>query len=442
MTSPNENAIAKRYGLIAGWGNYPLLIASALKRKGHHVYCLGVAGHASSQQLREICDVYREMGIARFGTAVRFFRKHRVSEATMAGKIFKKYLLRPGLIWRHFPDLYTFQTFFPLFLAGKSDLKDDTLLLTAAKAFEKKGVKLIPATNIAPDLLMPHGILTRRSLSDNDYNDIRLAWPLVREIGRLDFGQAVMVRDSKILAIEGIDGTDETISRAGNRADGKPFTVIKVAKPNQDMRFDVPAVGVNTLEKMASGGADILVIEANRTLCVDPKPEFIERANRLGMVVASLSESELQTNRSESPSDFKYGFSYLTKTRPTMRQLNDLRLGMPVMRSLSRFGVGQAVTIRERSVLAVRSMVESRAQVINRTAKLFPNGFTIILGGFPAKENWAELDTLLFEIKHSNARVIAVDSTPSEKLLSSLIQDAESNQITLVQVSESFSKRF
>lgn len=436
MTSPNETSDRKRYGLIAGWGNYPILIARTLKKEGHSVYCLGVTGHASSLELRGICDVYREMGLGRFGTAIRFFRKYRVTEATMAGKIFKKFLLRPGLIWRHLPDVYTFLNFFPFFLAGKSDLKDDTLLLAAVKAFEKRGIKLVPATNLVPELLIPQGLLTHRKLSDIDYNNVRLAWPLVREIGRLDFGQAVMVRNGKILAIEGIDGTDETIARAGIETDGKSFTVIKLSKPNQDMRFDVPAVGVKTLEIMALSGADILAIEANRTLCVDPRPKFIERANQLGIAVASIAESELIIDDHVISSDSRYELYTLTKTQLSTRQLKDIIFGIPVMRSLSRFGVGQTVTVRERSIIAVRSSVESSAKVITRTMKLAPDGFTLILGYFVGDENGEEIESLIQEIDKSNIQAIAIDLTPSSALLSQLIQCSESNRIALVQIRE------
>lgn len=436
MTSPNEKIDSNRYGLIAGWGNYPLLLARALKNDGHHVYCIGVAGHAASHELSRICDVYREMGLARFGAATRFFRKYRVTEATMAGKIFKKYLLRPGLVWRHLPDFYTFLTFFSLFLAGKSDLKDDTLLLTAVKAFENKGINLIPATDLAPDLLMAKGQWSEKRLSEVDCADIRLAWPLVREIGRLDFGQAVIVRNGKILAIEGIDGTDGAIARAGKEAKGKPFTVVKVAKPNQDMRFDVPAVGINTLEKMATLGADILVIEADRTLCVDPRQEFLARANQLGIAVVSISESELAIKSSLPLSDNKFALSCFTKNRPTKRELKDLQLGIPVMRSLIRFNTGQAVTVRERSVLAVRSTVESRAQVIHRTAEVAPDRFSLILGHFSGDETAIEIETLLREIEMSNIRVIAVDTTPTDEFLSLLIKIAERDRIALVQIKE------
>lgn len=436
MPPTNEKNGPKRYGLIAGWGNYPLLIARELKKEGHCVYCLGVAGHASGRELREICDVYREMGLARFGTATRFFRKYRVTEATMAGKIFKRFLLRPWLVWRHLPDVYTFLTFFSLFLARKTDLKDDTLLLAAVKAFENRGVRLIPATNLVPDLLIPQGILTRRVLSDKDYRDIRLAWPLVREIGRIDFGQAAAVCGGKILAIEGIDGTDETIARAGKDCGGKPFTVVKIAKPNQDMRFDVPAVGVKTLEKMASFGADTLVIEAMRTLCVDPRIEFVDRANQFGMAVASLTEQELGIDVSDPASDLRLEFSCYTKKRPTAQQMKDLYLGVPVMRSLSRFGVGQAVTLRERSVLAVCSEVESRAQVVERSTKLVPDGFTVILGQFSGRETAAETGKLIRVIECSKARVIAVDATLPDWILSRLIQTAKSHKIALVQVKE------
>jgi DUF1009 family protein len=438
MTLPDKTAEPKRYGLIAGWGNYPLLIARSLKREGHSVFCLGVAGHADGVALRRICDVYQEMGLGRFGAAVRFFRKYQVAEATMAGKVFKKILLRPGLVWRHLPDLYTFSVFFPLFLARKTDLKDDTLLITATKGFEKKGVKLLPATNLAPNLLLPPGDLTRRVLAAADYDDVRMAWPLAREIGRLDFGQAVMVKNRRILAIEGIDGTDDTIARAGVAAQGRPFTIVKVAKPCQDMRFDVPAVGVRTLEKMVKSGADILIVEANRTLCVDPLEDFVERADSLGIAVVSLSEAQHGIVVPAEILPQKTELFSLTKARPTPHQMKDILCGLPVMRSLLRFGVAGCVTIRERSVLAVQSMGESVIETILRTKELAPDGFTVLLGRSDEGENdLPSFENLIENIVRARGKVLAFAGDVFGEGIDLLLRAADARRLPVVRTENS-----
>ena len=177
----------KRCGLIAGWGRYPILLARALKRAGYEVICLGVYDHADPE-LRQICDVFKWSGIARFGSAARFFRKHGVTQATMAGKIHKKFLFTPGFLWKQMPDLYTLSMFAAHFFSRKKDCKDDSLLLTVVEAFEKKGIKLLPGTDFAPELLVKREVLTRRGPNSAQWKDIQFGWSLAREMGRLDIG--------------------------------------------------------------------------------------------------------------------------------------------------------------------------------------------------------------------------------------------------------------
>ena len=281
-----------RYGLIAGWGNYPIVLAQAMKKAGHEVVCLGVLGHADPK-LREICDVFEFLGLAKFGAACRFFRKNGVSEATMAGKIFKNLLLQKNFIWRQLPDLYTVSVFFPLFLSKKTDLKNDTLLLAVTQAFEKKGVRLLPGTDWAPELLVERKVLTKRRPTQAEWEDICYGWPLAREIGRLDIGQDVMVKDKRILALEGIEGTDETTSRASRLNGGKEFTVIKIGKPNQDMRFDVPTIGFGTLETMIRSHAGILAVEADKTICIEPQSEIIKFADDHHIAIVAMDETDI-----------------------------------------------------------------------------------------------------------------------------------------------------
>ena len=436
MTLPDDGTI-KRYGLISGWGNFPLLIAQALKKEGHKVFCVGVSGHANSKLLSEICDDYREIGLGRFAKAARFFRKHHVTQATMAGKIFKQSLLRPGIIWRHIPDLYTFSIFFSLFLRQKKDLKDDTLLLTAVRAFEKKGVKLIPATDLAPNLLIPHKTLTDRILSDSVYDDVRTAWPITRLIGKLDFGQAVMVSNHRILAIEGIDGTDETIARGAACDKRSAFTVVKIAKPNQDMRFDVPAVGIGTLEKMAVSGADALVVEANRTLCVDPLDQFIAKANALNIAVGAVTAEDLGIQELGNVPACFFSFSPLTRVLPNKRQIKDLNVGFPAASALSRYGVGSMVTVRERAILAVQSMDEPILETLQRTNKFAPDGFCAILHQTDGTCRSLCLSaSIVNDIIRSGARMIAIDTAIPIEDEKEVRQIAEAHHVPLLAVQE------
>jgi UDP-2,3-diacylglucosamine hydrolase len=282
---------AKPMGLIAGWGRYPVVIAEALKRQGYSVCCVGVRDHADPQ-LAQICDHYLAAGVARMGAHVRFFRRHGVAEATMAGKIHKaKVLFRKWGWLSHFPDLTTIRTFLPHFVYGTKDRKDDTLLLAVVELFARGGVRLAPATDFAPELLVKAGPLTSHGVTAAQSQDIEFGWQLAKEMGRLDVGQTVVVKGRAVIAVEAVEGTDECIRRAGQLCPQGGFTVVKVAKPQQDMRFDVPTIGVGTLETIAQAGGKVLAIEAHKTILLD-EPLFITTAERLGIRVVAVEHGQ------------------------------------------------------------------------------------------------------------------------------------------------------
>jgi DUF1009 family protein len=277
-----------RVGLIAGWGRYPVVVAGALKRSGREVYCLGVLGHADPR-LAEVCDDFRWSGIARFGSAIRYFRRHGVSTGTMAGKIHKVVLFQRGGWVRHLPDLCTIRMFVHHFLTRKKDLRDDSLLGTVVATFASAGIALAPATDYVPEVLVRPGVLSKRGPSAWQQRDIEFGWRLAKEMGRLDVGQSVAVKDQAVLAVEAIEGTDECIRRAGALCRAGGFTVVKVAKPQQDMRFDVPTIGLGTLESMVAAGARVLAVEACKTILLD-QPEVVEFADRNRLVLVALTE--------------------------------------------------------------------------------------------------------------------------------------------------------
>ncbi len=275
-------------GLLAGWGRYPLVVAQALRRQGHRVVGIGVKDYADPK-LREYCDEYAEYGIGKLGAGCRFFQRHQVARATMAGKIHKVDLFEPFFILRHLPDIQGLRTFFPHFLGHTKDRKDDTLLGALVDFFARQGIEFAPATDFVPELLVKTGLLTRRSPTRLERSDIAFGWHIAKEMGRLDVGQTVAVKGRAVLAIEAVEGTDQCIRRAGQLCRAGHFTIVKVAKPQQDMRFDVPAVGVGTLESIVAAGGRVLAIEAGQTILVD-REQVIDLADRHGITIVALHD--------------------------------------------------------------------------------------------------------------------------------------------------------
>jgi UDP-2,3-diacylglucosamine hydrolase len=280
----------RRVGILAGWGRYPIVIADALRRQGCEVYCQAVIGHADPA-LAQACDHFRWLGLAKFGSAIRYFNRNGVTEVTMAGKIFKTRLFQRFAWIRHLPDLRTIKMFAPHFLTRKKDCRDDSLLMAVVNEFASEGIHMAPATDYAPELLLPPGKPTKRKPSDWQMKDIRFGWRIAKEMGRLDIGQSVAVKDQAVLAVEAVEGTDQCIRRAGSLCPAGGFTIVKVAKPQQDMRFDVPTIGRGTLETMVQSGAAVLAVEANKTILLD-QDDVIAFADQHKIAIVSLVDGE------------------------------------------------------------------------------------------------------------------------------------------------------
>ncbi len=257
-----------------------------MRRQGRDVYCLGVIGHADSS-LAKIAHDFRWIGLAKLGAAIRYFRRHRICDATMAGKFHKRILFQPSF-WLHcLPDLRMLRAGAPHFLTRRKDCRDDSLLTMIVDEFASDGIRFAPATDFAPELLVRPGHLTRRAPSPWQWKDIRFGWKIAKEMGRLDIGQSVAVKDQAVLAVEAVEGTDECIRRAGALCRAGGFTVVKVAKPQQDMRFDVPTVGLGTLKTMVESGARVLAVEAARTILLEQEA-VVDFANRHKLVLIAL----------------------------------------------------------------------------------------------------------------------------------------------------------
>lgn len=275
-------------GLLAGWGDFPFAVARALRKQGRAVYGVGIYDHADPR-LADYCNDFGWIGIGGIGRAIRYFRRWGVSEAIMAGKVHKVTLYEPGWWLKHRPDWTTLCAFSPQLFKASGDRKDDTLLTRVVDTFASKGITFHPATDYAPELLVEQGQVAGKRLSSRQQKDVEFGWQMAKAMGGLDIGQCVCIKDQTVIAVEGIEGTDECIKRAGNLCKSGGFTVVKVAKPNQDMRFDVPTVGSLTLETVAAAGGRILAIEADKTILLE-RSQFSRLADRLKISVVAIQQ--------------------------------------------------------------------------------------------------------------------------------------------------------
>ena len=284
---PRSNG--RRVGLLAGNGRFPIAFARAAAAQDLSVVCVGIAG-MTDPELAPLCSSFATTPLGRLGRAIRLFKRAGVDRVVMAGKVEKKTLFERFLWLRHLPD---WRALHMLYNYCRENKKDDTLLLAVIREFERDRIYFESALDYCPELLVSHGFLTRRKPTAAQWKDIRFGWELAKEMGRLDVGQTVAVCDQAVLAVEAVEGTDEAIRRAGELCKRGGFTVVKVAKPQQDMRFDVPTIGVQTIQTMQEAGARVLAIETGRTILLDQE-DVLALADKFGIAVVSLKSEELQ----------------------------------------------------------------------------------------------------------------------------------------------------
>jgi UDP-2,3-diacylglucosamine hydrolase len=271
-------------GLLAGAGRFPVAFAEKARACGVPVVCIGGYGLADPS-LQSLCTEFIWLKRLSIGHISRGFRRHGVRRWTMAGKFHKHVLFQPRFWWRLLPDWRLLRFWF---LRLKKDRRDDSILLGLIDEFGQDGLDCVSALDLCPELLVQPGVLTKRHPTRGEAQDIAFGWGIAREMGRLDIGQSVMVRGGAVMAVEAIEGTDLAIRRAGDLCRGAAFTVVKVAKPGQDMRFDVPTVGLATIDSMKAAGGTVLAIEAGRTILLDAA-ETIAHADKCGITITALA---------------------------------------------------------------------------------------------------------------------------------------------------------
>ncbi|MBW1805922.1 MAG: UDP-2,3-diacylglucosamine diphosphatase LpxI [Deltaproteobacteria bacterium] len=261
-------------GIIAGGGKFPFLVADSARKQGIRVVAVAHQGE-TDPALANSVDQIAWVKLGQLGRLIRAFKENGVRKALMAGSITKQRMFSNVR-----PDLKGVSL-----ISRVAIFHDDGILKALADELAKEGIEIISSTAYLPDLLAMPGCLSKRRPSKSEREDIRFGWDLAKELGRLDAGQCVVVRRKTVLALEAIDGTNETILRGGRLA-GENAVVVKVSKPNQDMRFDVPSVGLETVRVMSEVKAAVLAIEAGKTLMFD-REEMIEYANKAGLSIVS-----------------------------------------------------------------------------------------------------------------------------------------------------------
>ena len=280
-------------GIIAGASRFPFMVLDGAKRAGCRVVVLGLRGLADPA-LRGLADEFRGVGIVRPGGWIRFLRRRGVNRAILAGSVRKDEMYGRFRIIRYLPDL----TALRLWFLRTPDKRTDSLLRTLADHLHSKGIVLEDCVKYNADDMMPEGALTSAQPSAAQWKDIEFGWKIAKEMGRLDIGQSIAVKEMEVIAVEAIEGTDRMIERAGQLCRHGGWTLVKVAKPNQDMRFDVPTVGPATIENLKRHGAKVLVVEAGKSFVVD-RQQVLEAAERCGIIVVGRREPGGETMNDE-----------------------------------------------------------------------------------------------------------------------------------------------
>ncbi len=265
-------------GLIAGNGRFPFLVAAGARRAGRRVVAVAIREEAAPE-LAEAVDEIHWVGLGQLGRCIEALRSAGASEAVMAGQV-KHRQIFSGVV----PDLKMVGA-----LARLAFQNTDSLIGAVADALGREGITLLASTTFLKEDLAAQGALTRRQLSREERREVEYGRTIARKLAQLDLGQTAVVKDRAAVALEAMEGTDEVIRRAGRLA-GPGCVVVKVAKPKQDMRFDVPVVGPGTIEAMQEAGAVVLAVEAGRTLLLD-RSALLSQADAAGVAVWGMDEA-------------------------------------------------------------------------------------------------------------------------------------------------------
>jgi DUF1009 family protein len=259
------------------------------------IVCCAIRGEASPELAAEV-DAFYWCRAAQVGRMIRVFLREGVRRVVFAGKVHKVRMYAPWRLVRYMPDLLGYRIFYRMI----TDKKDDTILGKVVEVLGEHGLEVVGQAELCPSILAPEGLVTAGALSETERDDIAFGWRLAKQMGDLDVGQSVLVCEQSVLAVEAIEGTDACVARAGALCPKGGFTLVKVAKPKQDPRFDVPTIGPGTVAALSKAGGTVLAIEAGETILVDAA-ETIQLAERAGIRIVGVRGGHVSERATAAP---------------------------------------------------------------------------------------------------------------------------------------------
>lgn len=267
----------EKIGLIAGNRKFPFLLAAAARGKNFHITCVAIKGDADARLKNFVDDIYW-LGLGELERLIAIFKAAGVSKVVMAGQVSPKRLFSREV--RNSPQLKEI-------LSSISDRRADSIFRAIAVKLENAGLELLDSTVFISEYIPKKGVLTRTQPDEAALADIKFGLGIAKAIAGLDIGQTVAVKDKAIVAVEALEGTDNLIRRAGLLSRASGVAIIKVSKPRQDLRFDIPVVGLGTLKCLVRAGAKCLAIEADKTLFID-RDEALRLADKKGIAIVAV----------------------------------------------------------------------------------------------------------------------------------------------------------
>ena len=274
--APSRAGMKQRIGLIAGNGRFPIIFAENARGLGYFVSAIAHVGE-TVPELEQYVDRIHWVRIGQFNKVIKSLKSDGVDQAVMVGGVKKTHVFADVR-----PDFRAMALF-----ARLKTWKDDGILREVAAELEREGIHIRESTFGLQNILVPRGVLSSRRPTKKEQSDIEFGWSMAGEVGRLDIGQCLVVKDRAVVAVEAAEGTDETIRRGGRLA-RQGAVVVKRSKPNQDLRFDLPAVGPETISVMREVQASVLALDVGRTILLD-REDMVEQANQANIAIVGIS---------------------------------------------------------------------------------------------------------------------------------------------------------
>ena len=270
----------KSIGLLSGIGRLPVEVAKAARAMGIDVYAVGLVDGVE-EDLKNVATDFKSINVAQLGSIIDYLKGKEVTDVVMIGKVTKEILFSGQ---HELPDARMIAL-----LSSLKDRSDDTMMLAFVAELAKEGITTFDQTMLLKMIMPKKGVLTKRQPTERENLDMEFGFKMAKALGGLDIGQTVVVKDKAVMALEAIEGTDKCILRGGELGRGEAV-VVKTEKPNQDVRFDVPAVGIKTLMSMIDSGCNVLAVEAEKTIFVQQK-DVLDMANRHNIIICAVDQA-------------------------------------------------------------------------------------------------------------------------------------------------------